>query len=406
VSAEVSAGQVKAALATYFAVVGVLSPYLGLYMDAIGLNASQIALLLALPQITRVFAPPFWGWLADRYARPDLILKFSALAMMLSAIGLLFSGGSVAAISIALLSFYLFSAAQMPLVEAYAIGVSQGHAGAYGDMRVWGSLGFVLAVVACGPFLDWAGRTTLPWIVAAISAVLFVSCLGYKPALLKSPLRIASPIADVLKNRQVSMLLASCTLHVFAHSALYGFLSLYLAKQGFTGAAIGGLWAVGVITEIAWFKFQQRFFNHYSSHSVLVFCTAIAVARFALLGALDGSGTVWWAILSITLLQASHAFTFAAHHTAIMNKMHEWFSQNQQSRAQAFFVASVYGVGGATGTFAAGWCWVNIGPAWAFYGAAFASALALFLAYFAPTSELSQCMDKGEGEGERKGKRA
>jgi MFS transporter, PPP family, 3-phenylpropionic acid transporter len=389
VSAEVSAGQVKVALATYFAVVGVLSPYLGLYMDAIGLNANQIALLLALPQITRIFAPPFWGWLADKYSRPDLILKFSALAMMLSAVGLLLSGGSVAAISVALLAFYLFSAAQMPLVEAYAIGVSQGHAGAYGDMRVWGSLGFVLAVVACGPFLDWAGRITLPWVVAAISAVLFVSCLGYQPTTLKKPLVDALPIANILRNRQVRMLLASCTLHVFAHSALYGFLSLFLAKQGFSGAAIGAFWAVGVITEILWFKFQQRFFNRYTSHSVLVFCTAIAVVRFALLGALDGSGTLWWAILAITLLQASHAFTFAAHHTAIMNKMHEWFSQNQQSQAQAFFVASVYGAGGATGTFVAGWLWASLGPAWAFYGAAIASAMALLFAYLAPSGALS-----------------
>jgi MFS transporter, PPP family, 3-phenylpropionic acid transporter len=388
VSTEVSAGQVKAALATYFAVVGVLSPYLGLYMDAIGLNASQIALLLALPQITRVFAPPFWGWLADKYARPDLILKFSALAMMLSAIGLLLSGGSVAAISIALLAFYLFSAAQMPLVEAYAIGVSQGHAGAYGDMRVWGSLGFVLAVVACGPFLDWAGRTTLPWVVAAISSVLFLSCLGYKPTPGKNTLRIASPIAGVLKNRQVSMLLASCTLHVFAHSALYGFLSLFLAKQGFSGAAIGALWAVGVVTEITWFKFQQHFFNRFSSHSVLIFCAAIAVARFWLLGSIDGSGTIWWAVLAITLLQASHAFTFAAHHTAIMNKMHEWFSQDQQSRAQAFFVAVVYGLGGASGTFIAGWLWATVGPAWAFYGASLSAAIGLLLAYLAPTSDL------------------
>jgi MFS transporter, PPP family, 3-phenylpropionic acid transporter len=390
VNEEVSAGQVKAALATYFAVVGVLSPYLGLYMDAMGLNPSQIALLLALPQITRIFAPPLWGWLADKYSRPDLILKFSALAMMLSAVALLLSGGSVAAISVALLAFYLFSAAQMPLVEAYALGVSNGHAGAYGDMRVWGSIGFVLAVVACGPFLDWAGRMMLPWVVAAISAVLFISCLGYKPSAKKAARFKAQPIAGVLQHPQVSLLLASCTLHVFAHSALYGFLSLFLSRQGFSGAAIGALWAVGVITEIVWFKFQQRFFSRYSAHSVLVFCTIVAVARFALLGALDGAGTVSWVIFTITLLQASHAFTFAAHHTAIMNKMHEWFAQEQQSRAQAFFVAVVYGFGGATGTFIAGWLWVNIGPAWAFFGAAIGSTCALLLALPAHSYQFSK----------------
>lgn len=382
-SAEVSAGQVKAALATYFAVVGVLSPYLGLYMDSIGLNASQIALLLALPQITRVFAPPFWGWLADKYSRPDLILKFSALAMMLSAIGLLLSGGSVSAISIALLAFYLFSAAQMPLVEAYAIGVSKGHAGAYGDMRVWGSLGFVFAVVACGPFLDWAGRTTLPWVVAGISAILFLSCMGYKPTKVAKASTSATPISHILRKPEVSLLLASCTLHVFAHSALYGFFSLFLAKQGFNGASIGALWAVGVITEIVWFKVQQRFFQRLTSHFVIVCCAAVAAIRFGCLGAMNGMSIGWVEVLFIVALQASHALTFAAHHTAIMNKMHEWFSQAQQARAQAFFVAVVYGAGGAAGTFVAGQLWAEVSPAWAFYGAAIASLLAFALASIA-----------------------
>jgi MFS transporter, PPP family, 3-phenylpropionic acid transporter len=383
VSNEVSAGQVKVALASYFAVVGVLSPYLGLYMDAIGLNAGQIALLLTLPQITRIFAPPLWGWLADRYSRPDLILKFSALAMVFSAAALLWSGGSMIAISIALLAFYLFSAAQMPLVEAYAIGVAKGHAGAYGDMRVWGSIGFVFAVVACGPFLDWMGRSTLPWIVAVISAVLFISCLGYKPSTAAKAATKTSPISHVLKNRQVALLFTSCMLQVFAHSALYGFLSLFLARQGFNSTAIGVFWAVGVLTEIVWFKVQQTYFHRYSSQAVLIFCTAIAALRFAFLGALDGSGTVWWAVVALVVLQASHAFTFAAHHTAIMNKMHDWFSQIQQPSAQSFFVAVVYGIGGAIGTFVAGQLWVIIGPAWAFFGAALASALAMVLAILA-----------------------
>jgi MFS transporter, PPP family, 3-phenylpropionic acid transporter len=383
VSTEVSAGQVKVALATYFAVVGVLSPYLSLYMDAIGLNASQIALLLTLPQITRVFAPPLWGWLADRYSRPDLILKFSSFAMAVSGVALLWSGGSMLAIGSALLAFYLFSAAQMPLVEAYAIGVAKGHAGAYGDMRVWGSVGFVFAVVACGPFLDWAGRSTLPWIVAIISAVLFMSCLSYKPSTEVKSVAKTSSISRVLKNRQVALLITSCMLQVFAHSALYGFLSLFLARQGFNGTAIGVFWAVGVLTEIVWFKVQQKYFNRYSSQAVLIFCTGVAALRFAFLGALDGSGTAWWTVVVLVVLQASHAFTFAAHHTAIMNKMHDWFSQTQQSSAQSFFVAVVYGIGGAVGTFVAGQLWVTVGPAWAFFGAALASIVAMLLAILA-----------------------
>jgi MFS family permease len=115
VQQTISGGQVKAALAAYFAIIGALSPYLGLYLDSLGLAASQIALLLALPQATRIFAPPMWGWLADHYRKPALILQVSAVVMVLSVTLLPFAKASVVGIGAVLLLFYIFSAAQMPL---------------------------------------------------------------------------------------------------------------------------------------------------------------------------------------------------------------------------------------------------------------------------------------------------
>jgi MFS transporter, PPP family, 3-phenylpropionic acid transporter len=377
VQQAISAGQVKAALAAYFAIIGALSPYLGLYLDSLGLAASQIALLLALPQATRIFAPPMWGWLADHYRKPALILQVSAVVMVISVVLLPFAKASVLGIGAVLLLFYIFSAAQMPLVEACAIAVSKGHAGLYGDMRVWGSIGFIVTVVVFGPLLDVFGYKSLPMGLGVLCVVLLVICSKYSTLPAAGTAATVKPIGPQLRQPVVIWVFTSCMLHVLAHSGLYAFLSLFLARQGYSGMAIGALWAIGVLTEIIWFKVQQRYFVKFSSLSILIFCAAVAVVRFGALGALDGAGQSLWVVATLVLLQASHAFTFAAHHTAAMNKMHEWFDSGQQSRAQSLFVAWVYGVGGSVGAILSGQLWEKMGPAWVFYGAAIASFLAL-----------------------------
>ena len=40
--------------------------YFPLYLAWRGFGAAEIAWVLALPQIVRIFAPAGWGWLADR----------------------------------------------------------------------------------------------------------------------------------------------------------------------------------------------------------------------------------------------------------------------------------------------------------------------------------------------------
>ena len=49
----------------YYGYLGIVSPYLSLYFDAIGFTAIQISLLMSMLQITRIMGPFAWGWLAD-----------------------------------------------------------------------------------------------------------------------------------------------------------------------------------------------------------------------------------------------------------------------------------------------------------------------------------------------------
>src|SRR3546814_21110832 len=70
--------------ACYFSVLGVFLPYWSVYLKALGFDAIDIGILLALPQLTKIIAPALWGALADitRRHRP-----VSLLGAVLSALG-------------------------------------------------------------------------------------------------------------------------------------------------------------------------------------------------------------------------------------------------------------------------------------------------------------------------------
>ena len=87
----------------FFAYIGVVAPYLSLWLAARGYDAPQIAFVLAMPQLARVFAPTLWGWIADRTGWQRGIVVFTAFSTLigLSTLHLTQSAGEVAAVLLA-----------------------------------------------------------------------------------------------------------------------------------------------------------------------------------------------------------------------------------------------------------------------------------------------------------------
>jgi PPP family 3-phenylpropionic acid transporter len=361
-------GGVRSLYFAYFAFVGLFSPYLSLWLDWRGLTIGEIAVLMALPQLLRIVAPPFWGWLADRGGRRVALLRVAAIAACPVLLAFPFADGAVAFGALMLALFFL-TAAHMPIGEAIALDLARGDAGRYGRMRLWGSVGFILTVLAGGPLLEAFGLQALPWLMAGAMAGLAAVTLALpEPTLIRSA-RSAMPIARRLREPAVIAFLASAFLMVFAHAALYAFFSLYLERKGYGTTAIGVIWGVGVVAEIGLFMLQRRLFDRLPAMRLLAFSFLVCGLRFALVGASDGA--LW--VLVIT--QLMHAVTFGLHHSASMAVMHRWFEPAQQARAQAAFIVVAYGFGGSLGGLAAGGLWERFSPAAPFFGAALAGSL-------------------------------
>jgi MFS transporter, PPP family, 3-phenylpropionic acid transporter len=145
----------------YFAVVGALTPYWGVYLKSLGYNSREVGIMVAIIFATRVIAPNFWGWLADKtQKRLSIIRQGSAIACLLFA-GVFFNHHYVWLV-IVISSYTFFWHAVLPQFEVITLTYLGNQYQRYSQIRLWGSLGFMTAVVGLGWLFDYASIRFLP----------------------------------------------------------------------------------------------------------------------------------------------------------------------------------------------------------------------------------------------------
>lgn len=361
--------------AAYFAAGGALAPFFPLYLEARGLSAAEIGVVMAVAQGMRVVGPTGWGWLADHISHRVAILRLTGFVACLGFAPILLPGGFGYVFAV-MFVFHLFLTGQLPLAEAIATVHLRGdpHAAArYGRLRAYGSIGFIVLVLLTGMLLDRTGLAPLPYLALGLLAVTFAStCLVRDaPDVETGHERIS--VRARLSEPRVRWFFVSVLLMIFAHSALYTYLSIYLAQLGYSKTEIGVLWVLGVVIEIALFYSQGRLFKRFDLLRLVEASLLVAVLRFFLIAELAQIAVV------LVLAQLMHAVTFAVHHSASVLTIQRWFPGRAAARGQALYTSIGYGVGGTLGSLIAAWLWSEVSP-----GAAFlSSSVAALLGWFA-----------------------
>lgn len=338
--------------ATYFAHIGFFNPYLPLWLKDLGLGLFAIGMLTAVPAVTRLIGPYAWGWLSDHTGERVRLLRYGASAALVVSLGLWIDGG-VPWLALVLFLLFLHTSAMMPMSEAtMAHLVSTGgvfDARRYGRVRLWGSLGFLVTVLAAGAWFEHFGLGHFPgWTVFSLALVaLSVWRLpDIKEEISEHERR--RPVLPILRQRPVQWFFASVFFHVLAHMAIYIYLSLHLDALGYSKTAIGLVWAFSVVVEVVWFYTQSRWLPRISLSAWLLVCAVLTVLRMGL----TAGAAAWWPVL--LLAQGLHAFTFASHHATCIALLSQHFPGSLRVRGQALYSVLGYGVPGVLGGVAGG----------------------------------------------------
>ena len=366
----------------YFAYIGAFAPFFSVYLAALGLSPVEIGVVMALPQVTRIVAPHLWGWLADAAGRPVRLVRVTAVAGTLCWLGM-YASTSFLAIGAVVLGLGFFLSAALPLVEATTLSHLGEQTGRYGAVRLWGSVGYIVAVVGVGYALDAFEANALLWIVSStlVGTLIFTWLIPDRRAA-HGPAQ--EPISDVLRRPDVIALIVACTLMAVAHGPYYTFYSIHLGDHGYSKGVTGWLWAFGVVCEIAIFMWLPRLYAAWTLRRILIASFALTVVRFLLIGWGAGSLT------ALLLAQSLHAASFGSFHAAAIGIVHQVFRGRHQARGQAIYGSLTFGIGGTAGSLASGYAWDPLGAAWTFTGAS-ACALAgmLLVAWKVKTGDRS-----------------
>jgi PPP family 3-phenylpropionic acid transporter len=338
----------------YFAFIGAFSPYFTLYLQSLRFSAWDIGVLMSLMQVMRLLAPNLWGWLADRLGAKTPIVRGAALMSLAGFSCFFFAQGFAGFFTgMALLAF--FWSAALPLVEALTFTHLGTQASRYGSIRLWGSVGFILAVLGLGWLLDRLPLSTMLWASFALLGGILACAMTLPEKREARHETDRQPIGDILRRREVRALFAACFCMAAAHGALYVFYSIYLVGRGYGTTTVGFLWTLGVLAEIVVFLYLPRLFHVFSLRAILLFSFACAFVRFLLIG-----WCVDWLVL-ILVAQVLHAATFGAYHAAAVAAVSRWFAGRHQARGQALYGSISFGAGGMLGGLLSGWSWDAMG---------------------------------------------
>ena len=338
----------------YFCYLGAYAPYFSLYLAGAGFPAGEIAIILALPQFVRIFAPMAWGWLSDVTGSRRGVVALSCGLTTAAVVTLFFvSGFGQTAVIVALIG--MCSAAVLSIVDVLTFSVLGARTDRYGPIRLWGSVGFIVAVLATGALLDAVAVANLLWVLSALSlATLLVAC-GLPAPRVERAIPVKGSLRAILRRPEVVAFFAACTFMTVAHGALYVFYSIYLVAHGYSKTVVGLMWMLGVLAEIVVFIAMPVLVRRFSLRAILLASFLAAAIRFAAIG----WGVEWLAIL--VAAQLLHAATFGSFHAASIAAVHRLFAGPLQVRGQALYMSVCYGFGGMAGTLLAGASWDTLG---------------------------------------------
>ncbi|WP_124947582.1 MFS transporter [Sulfurirhabdus autotrophica] len=339
----------------YFAFVGAMAPFWGLYLKSLEFNAFQIGVLMSLLQVMRIFAPNIWSWIADRHGKRVLIVQIAAMASMASYIGVFF-GTSFLWLFIVMSLMSFFWSASLPLVEATTLSHLGKKTDQYGKIRLWGSIGFILAVVGLGYLLDFMPIRFLLWAILGMMAGLVLFSRYIPEAQMIAHETDHLSVWHIIKKPEVFILIAACFLMAAAHGPYYTFYSIYLVDNGYSKSSVGWLWALGVICEIAVFIWMPKLFRIFTLQQILLFSFAMAVLRFLLIA----WGVKWLGV--ILFAQILHAASFGSYHASAVALIHHHFKGKHQSKGQGIYNSVAFGAGGTLGGLYSGYSWDSLGP--------------------------------------------
>ncbi|MFF8803233.1 MULTISPECIES: MFS transporter [unclassified Methylobacterium] len=338
-----AAGSLFLLYAALYGGYGALSPFLPPFLEARGLDASEIGTLLAAAMLVRLAAGPILGRLADRRGA---VRGFLAAGLALAAgLTLAFLAGSGFPVLLTIaLGQAVATAPLAPLADAVALAGGRDGA-AYGRIRGAGSAAFIATTVLTGflvgPFGHGIGLLLCAGLFGAAALVTLQLPAASGPRSLRGESGQEGPDEGgfrlLVADPRFRRLVLAAALVIGAHAMHDAFAVIVWQGAGIGPRAAGLLWAEAVAAEVVVFLwFGPRLVARMGPPRALALAALAGALRWAV-----QAQTAWLPALAV--IQLLHGITFALLHLACLRLIVE--AVPEARRATALTLYGTFGLG-------------------------------------------------------------
>jgi len=311
-----------------------LTPWLTTLFMERGFSASQAARLMALKPLALLIGGPLWSWLADRTQKRAAILRGATFAIATTSL-LLWWAPTPWIVVLAFGLFALSKAPQAPLADALTLNALGNDRRRYGQIRLWGSVAFIIVMTIAG----WARDEWADAPLAITSALMIAAAiLAWR---LPSPPAVDRPkhgFQVLFRSHGLQLATLIAFLHGCATSTGDAFLARRFAEAGLPASSTGIAFGLGVAVEVAIMAFAPRLFRRIRPETLLLISVAMGVPR-------------WWLTSTLTdptllvLTQLAHGFTFGGFWVGGVAVFGERAPKGLENSAQSLLPAAMFGAG-------------------------------------------------------------
>ena len=313
------------------------------YFRGLGLSGTEISTVFALSPLLALAVPLAWAYLADRTHRHDHVLRVVIGGAWLGFTPMLFARG-FASIVASWALYALFAVAVGGLADAFA--VARVRAGAvYGRLRLWGSVGYVVAAVAVGAVLSAFGHAADR--VVPVAMWLTLGCAFYAATRLRGegdPAARPRP-ADVLallREPKLRLLLVIAALHWTCLAPYNVYFGVFLHDVGLAPVSWGLAYSTGVVMEVLVLMTFHRVQARFRLSTLLAAAFAVSAARWLAIAVVRAPA-------ALIALQALHGMTFGMFWSAAIALVASTVPASLRATGQALLIMSI-NIGAAVGS--------------------------------------------------------
>ncbi|ADU30421.1 MFS transporter [Evansella cellulosilytica] len=338
--------KLKGMLFFFHSSMTILISYLPVYFQALGLEGSQIGLLLAVGPAAAIIAQPFWGFMSDKWktVKRILLICFSgALAVGF----IMFQVTEYLLLIPVIFLFYSFTSPAGGLGDSLAQKISVQHGVSFGSIRMWGSIGFGTSSLAGGVLLTHIGILNIYYLFAFfILMALFLCFLAPDSEPSKKPVQLLSAV-KLIKDKKLLIFLLMIFAIGLSHRINDSFISLYIVELGGNETYIGVSWFLGLSTEVLTFALSVYWLKRYHLLTYISVAAVIYFIRWVLLAFVPDANF-------LLAVQVLHGISFGLFYLSAFQFVSRLVPEELESTGHLLFISIFFGFAGVIGSILGG----------------------------------------------------